>query len=271
MGVYIVQYFPFKPNHYHRPYRITRRDVLAAMTVGKLQGREGIKFVVAKVNQDGPHPETTFSPKDLIREALKDRTASFGGGFVSNQVFRFLGFPVGHKNEIKQRLTPEKSLAPVQSVKTLRNRLFKQRWQSLPDEEKLRKDETLKAPGVYVLAFADSKLRGKRVAHEDVWYVGMTNEGGLGSRLGQFVRAANGKAGHSAGSRFRKLWLKKQKQKSIRAMRPVYACCQVKCETEKPWRSTSDLQLMGNVAALEYDVLASIKRKTGFEPVLNKK
>jgi hypothetical protein len=265
-----VQYFPFKPNHYRKPHRITRQDVLAAMSIEKLRGREGKKFVVAKVNRDGPQPDVLFSPKDIIRECLKDQNASFGGGVVSNKASESLGFPVGRKKELKKRLN-ERSRSPAPSVSNLCKRLFEKKWQTLPDETALKRNESLQCPGVYVLAFADPQLRGKRIAYEDIWYVGMTNEGGLHNRLSQFVRAANGKKGHSAGTRFRRIWLKQQKQKSIRAMHPVYAYCALECETEKPWRSANDLQKMGTVAAVEYEVLSSIKRKIGFEPILNKK
>ncbi len=267
-----MQYFPFKPNLRDRPYRITREKIYVAMKTKELQGGEGRKFAVAHVGRFGPDPDKVFSPKDVIRKCISDRGASFGGGFVSNQVFTFLGFPVGKKGKLRKRLEAARKNPPqVLRLDLLLQKLFRQKWQRLPSAGQLKTNENLKSPGVYLLAFGNRKLKGKRVAPEDIWYVGMTNEGGLGNRLSQFVQAANGRTGHSAGSRFRKIWLKRQKQEKLYAMVPVYTYVAVPCETEKPWRSVKDLRNMGKVAALEYEVLAEIKRRTWFEPVLNKK
>jgi hypothetical protein len=267
-----MQYFPFKPNHCDKPYRITREKILAAMKTKELQGGEGTKFAVALVNRSGPDPDKLFSPKDILRKCIRDRDASFGRGVVTNQVFTFLGFPVGKKRELKRRLGAARKNPPqILRSDPLLETLFKQKWERLPSAGELKTDEDLRSPGVYLLAFKNPKICGKRVAPKDIWYVGMTNEGGLGNRLSQFVRAANGKSGHSAGSRFRKIWLNRQRQINVHAMAPLYSYLAVPCETEKPWRSVNDIRDMGKVAALEYNALAEIKRRIGFEPVLNKK
>jgi hypothetical protein len=267
-----MQYFPFKPNHCDKPYQITREKIHAAMKTKELQGGEGTKFAVADVHPSGPDPNKLFSPKDVIRNCIRDRDASFGGGVVSNQVFTFLGFPVGKKAELKRRLTAARKNPPqVLRLDLLLERLFRQKWETLPGADKLKTCKALEPPGVYLLAFKNPYLCGERVRPKDIWYVGMTNEGGLGNRLSQFVRAANGGTGHSAGSRFRQIWLKRHGQQKLSAMAPLYSYVAVHCETEKPWRSVNDLRNMGKVAALEYEVLAEIKRQTGFEPVLNKK
>src|SRR5207245_2063624 len=267
-----MQYFPFKTNHCDKPYRITRKKILAAMKRKELQGGEGTKYAVAHVDRFGPDPNKLFSPKDVIRKCIRERDALFGGWFVSNQVFTFLGFPVDKKGKLRKRLEAARKNPPqVLKLHTPLQKLFRQKWQRLPRAGELKANRRLKPPGVYLLAFRNPKLRGKRVYPQDIWYVGMTNEGGLGNRLGQFVQAAEGRTGHSAGTRFCQIWLKRDRQENFKAMVPLYAYVAVPCETEKPWRSVNDLRNMGRVAALEYNVLAEIKRRTGFEPVLNKK
>ena len=60
-------------------------------------------------------------------------------------------------------------------------------------------------PGVYILGFTKKRLLGKSIRLGDIYYVGMSNaEGGLRSRLKIFLKAIEGRGGHSAGNRFYK-------------------------------------------------------------------
>src|SRR3712207_529496 len=85
---------------------------------------------------------------------------------------------------------------------TLVTNLFNRTWADLhrPDWDK---DEQLRFPGVYVLAYTSKRLAGRRVHVDNVYYVGMSNSaGGVRARLNQF-KSANETGGlHSGGKNF---------------------------------------------------------------------
>jgi hypothetical protein len=266
-----MQFFPLRTTQPKKVHKITRDRLLDVMKSRGLKPGKGRKFAVAYPIAKGRDKVKICSPKDAIRLAVRNRKAKFSGGTQTNEVFKSLGFPVGKTKTVQERTEREATdSANVPKLNNLIPRLFRKRWERLPTRKKMAENDALKSPGVYVLAFDSPELRGKKIEAQDVWYVGMTNEGGLSNRLGQFLSSATGGFGHSAGLRFKKFWLRRRNAK-WKSTDPLFAYVEIPCETEKPWRSVKDLRRMGTVAALEYEILAKIKERTGFEPVLNKK
>jgi hypothetical protein len=269
-----TQYFPLRLNGRRKPVLITRAMIESALKDRNLKAGPGRKFAVAPARAKGSElPKVKLcSPREVIRHAIKLPDAKFNGGHQTNEVFKALGFLVGTKTRVEKDL--RKSAETPRTAPRLNSQikeLLKRKWETLPiDKDKLRLRQNLNSPGVYLLAFDSPSLRSERIEPEDIWYVGMTNEGGLANRLCQFISSAAGGGGHSAGDRFRKIWLKRQ-DRDLHSMKPLFACLEMKCETDKPLRSARDRRRMGTVAALEYEILADIKEKTGYEPILNKK
>jgi hypothetical protein len=130
-------------------------------------------------------------------------------------------------------------------------------------------------PGVYLLAYSDEPLAGRHVDLRDVLYVGMSNsQGGVSRRLRRFKRAIEGRDGrHSGSRRFLKEYAHGTPYSQLEGRKTFFvAWLPVPCdEVQKGLRTEAALRLMGDVAALEYYVLASIKAATGQEPALNGK
>jgi hypothetical protein len=147
-----------------------------------------------------------------------------------------------------------------------------QRWHCLHGD--LACLEHGQCPGVYLLAYSDQDLEGQPIDLQDVLYVGMSNsQGGVKRRVGSFVRALDGKkARHVAGKRFRSEYLGGRPYSQVADRKRFYVSwVTVPCEAGKPERTPADLRAMGDVAALEYYVLAHIREEFGREPRLNRR
>lgn len=150
-------------------------------------------------------------------------------------------------------------------------KLFSCTWQELRDDISGWKDVSF--PGVYLLAYSNRDLKGKRISLKDIFYIGMSNSmGGVEQRIYQFLSAIEGDWGHSGGNRFfsnycdEKPFSKRKNKKKF-----YFAYVTIPCEVRKKYRKGKDLRMMGEVARLEYYALASVKDSTGSEPELNKK
>ncbi len=148
-------------------------------------------------------------------------------------------------------------------VEHLLGRLFSQKWTKLATNRP--SIEAGECPGIYLLAFTVENLAGQKIKLCDVFYVGMSNaRRGVNGRLKQFVDAIEGKsAKHVAGKRFFKKWCKGIPYSQLPCDKQFYVTgFPVSCQVKKAVRGPEDLREMGNVAALEYYVLAAVKEKT---------
>ncbi|MDE0540489.1 MAG: hypothetical protein OXH94_17380 [Rhodospirillales bacterium] len=154
--------------------------------------------------------------------------------------------------------------------KRLLERLFAERW--CPFHEFMDRREELDSPGVYVLAYSGRDLDGRTVQADEVFYVGMSRAvGGLRSRLKQFQSGIENGKSHSAAGRFFRDHSRSRGYTKLRSNKKLFAAALcIPCEVKKDRRTAKDLRLMGQVARLEYEVLAHIKELTGKEPELNK-
>ena len=247
-----------------REYPVSRDDIVSAMKRFDEQvdhaserrplTRRGSKYFVWWHRKSYP-------PKQLLRLLPHPVVGRFSGGNATNQVFRDLEFYVG-KGRYPKRLA-DSSTALV-SASALKRRLLAQRWNPLT--RNFLKGKTGQYPGVYLFAWSDQHLEGKRIVLEDIFYVGSSCTG-LNPRLNQFCDGIHRNCCHSAAIRFHTRWYRR----SRRGYRFFVATVSVPCETRKELRTEKDLRKMGRVAELEYDMLAEIKKCTGFEPLLNRK
>lgn len=150
-------------------------------------------------------------------------------------------------------------------------KLLSFKWQKLDNE--FASITNGESPGVYLLAYTNKKLLGKNIALKDIYYVGMSNsKKGVKNRLKQFINGIEKGYGHSAGNRFysengqNKPYSKTKDKKKF-----YYVSLSFLCNVSKDFRTPNDLKIMGNIAKLEYYILAHIKDKTSCEPLLNKK
>ena len=142
---------------------------------------------------------------------------------------------------------------------------------ALPSEAELPHIRGGEFPGVYLLAYTDENLEGSRVQEKDVFYVGMTCEGGLGKRLQQFRNGITHGGFHSAAERFKRVWLRGKPYRSYGKTQFYFAYLPVECEKAKEWRSPDDLRRMSKVPELELAAIARAKRRLHHEPLLNTK
>lgn len=149
--------------------------------------------------------------------------------------------------------------------------LLTQKWARLHGNLTGLKDGSY--PGVYVLAYSDQDLEGKPINPRDIFYVGMSNsQGGVRQRLGQFLRAIEMGTGHSGGNRFYAEYAHDRPFSELENRKTFFvAVVTIPCDVDKKDRTPADLRAMGDVAALEYYVLAHIREALGREPELNKK
>jgi len=156
-------------------------------------------------------------------------------------------------------------------LKRLTDRLLAKSWSNLADD--IQRSAIVTFPGVYVLAYSGNNLCGKRIDLRDVLYVGMTNaRGGIRQRLKQFVCGIEKNTSHSAGRRFFTENSNATPHSLVGTRKKFfYACVEIHCNVNKSQRKASDLRKMGDVAKLEYSVLALVKEKVGREPDLNLK
>jgi hypothetical protein len=156
-------------------------------------------------------------------------------------------------------------------MQSLAHRLFSQTWADLHRD--ISRLPGAQHAGVYLLAYSDEPLAGRHVDLHDVLYVGMSNsKGGIRRRLWQFIRTIEGPGKHRGGRRFLKEYAHGTPYSQLEGRKTFFvAWLPIPCEVREGHRAEMDLRLMGDVAALEYYVLASIKAATGQEPALNGK
>lgn len=133
--------------------------------------------------------------------------------------------------------------------------LFSQKWTSLHDGLGSLSNAT--CPGVYLLAYSKG-LQGQSIAFEDIFYVGMSHSrGGVQARLKQFLAGIENGRVHSGAMRFQKEFGKGIPFSRMRNRKTFYlASVPIDCNVDKATRTAKDLRKMGDVAALEYYVLA---------------
>ena len=154
-------------------------------------------------------------------------------------------------------------------VERLVKALFASQWRRL--HEDYARLENGQYPGVYLLAYATQNLDGKRVEEADVLYVGMSHAG-VRPRLKQFIDGIEKGSHHSGANRFFTEYTAGHDYSKLPAKKKFFVTSlSIPCSSKKKNRSAEDLRKTGQIAALEYYVLAHIREKLGREPALNKK
>jgi hypothetical protein len=149
--------------------------------------------------------------------------------------------------------------------------LFKQKWSLLHENDAL-KDERLKYPGVYLLAYTGRKIVGKKVDCDDVFYVGMSNSAqGVRDRLKQFKAGIENGVTHSAAIRFYRDHSGSQPFSTQKGRRKFYFAAQpINCVSDKGQAEPIDFRELGHVTCLEYYAIAHVLEKRERTPPLNK-
>lgn len=266
-----MQFYPFRTIGAKKPFHITYDQISLAMNSASKTGEvaiEGRKYAVMD-----PRTGRTFSPKELLRLIIGERSFYGGRGLNgANRVFHAFGFPVGNRIDLESRRQKlRKWNGKPQSTKSLLKRLFSQTWNTFPSGAKLQAMEGGEFPGVYMLAYSDESLKGTRIKEEDVFYIGMTCEGGLRTRLQQFRKGIVQGGFHSAADRFKREWLKGKPYRPRGKTRLYLAFIPVKCERAREWRLPADVRRMSKVPELELAAIARVKNCLHHEPLLNKK
>lgn len=164
----------------------------------------------------------------------------------------------------------------MDNISSLVTTLLAQSWVDLLSQPARRFADLKngKYPGVYLLAYSEKTLTGAAIVLEDVLYVGMSNsDGGVRQRLASFIYAIEHNKRHSGGNRFYRQYAKAQPFSLFATSnggKKFYATSlSLECQTRKQSRTATDLEIMGEVARLEYYVIAYIKKHTSMEPALN--
>ncbi len=165
-----------------------------------------------------------------------------------------------------------------QATNTLIEQLLAQPWRNLLRQhvDRFRALQHAEYPGVYLLAYTDRDLDLQPIELHDIFYVGMSNsDGGVRERLKSFINGIEKYRSHSGGKRFYETYAHRQSfsvfAQTNGGKQFYVASVSIPCQVIKTQRSPDDLRRMGDVAQLEYYVLAYIKDKVGSEPELNKK
>jgi hypothetical protein len=160
---------------------------------------------------------------------------------------------------------------PVPTVGEVIRDLFSQKWTKLfPEESGDAFLGNADFPGVYVIAYSNENLDGRRVHEEDIFYIGMSNHASVRSRLNRFRRVLEKGKGHAGAKRFREEWAGGTPYSRLEPKKEfLVAWALVFCETKKKRRTPKDLRKMGAVAAAEMYALARVLERTGKEPELN--
>jgi hypothetical protein len=126
-----------------------------------------------------------------------------------------------------------------------------------------------------MIAISNKELENQSPCFSDVVYIGMTNaKGGLSSRLKQFKFGLLKGKGHSGANTIHKEYFDKGVKyvegTSQIGKETVYVCTSpVKCDTKEPTENV--LRIMGQVAYLEYEVMAQYYEAMSKKPKYNKK
>lgn len=156
-------------------------------------------------------------------------------------------------------------------IKKLITQLFNQKWRILHGD--IDYIDFIDHPGVYLLAFSYKNLENTKIKISDVFYVGMSNSrGGVKQRLKRFINGLEKDDFHSAARRFYDEYANQKPFSKLKTKKKFYfAFISIPCEVSKDRRTPKDLRKMGDIAQLEYYILAYIKEKLDKEPDLNKK
>ncbi len=221
------------------------------------------------------HDEKLYPPKQLLALSMGTEVNAFNGGESkrsANGVFRELGFEIICLDAVRipQNAHDSKKInALVPSIARLERELFAQRWTNLHSNYGRIKDGQY--PGVYLLAYSNAKIEGRKVTPEEVFYVGMSHAGII-KRLQQFMAGLRDGHHHSAAKRFFNEYAGRVPYEELRRRKTFYvAAVALPCAVNKTHRTPTDLKKMGEVARLEFYALASIKSAIRVEPPLNKK
>ncbi len=253
---------------------VTRKQLLAAMNEFDLRYRatEQDAGTIYAVEEGGKR----YPPKRILELATGVPREKFYGGEPSNNVFHSLGFLISKVHPEMGWITPEEIAleqarlkSPIPNIDELLKDLFASTWLRLHDDYAKLADSGY--PGVYVLAYTDEDLVGRRVNEQDIYYVGVSHVG-VRKRLRQFIIGLEDGGHHSGAKRFF-FDVAKQIPYSKFAGRKAFfvSSVSVPCTYLKNGRTPLDLQKLGVVAELEWYVLAYVKEKVGSEPWLNKK
>lgn len=150
--------------------------------------------------------------------------------------------------------------------------LLSKKWSEF-NLKKIKELEHSCYPGIYLLAYTNKDLEDKKINISDIFYVGMSNSNkGVFQRLNQFFNGITSNQSHSAGRRFFKEYSKNKSYLDLETKKKFFVVfLSIPCKVNKSERTAEDLRKMGEVAKLEYDILAHIKERLGKEPELNKK
>jgi hypothetical protein len=129
--------------------------------------------------------------------------------------------------------------------------------------------DTIKNPGVYVIALSDEDIASTPFTwREEIIYIGMTrSKGGLKARLRQFDDTINWKKGHGGAERVRK----KHRDYNMLVPRLFVSVNHTECDTKPNLPKPSDLRLMGFVLQQEYECFAAFAEKFKRWPEFNDK
>jgi hypothetical protein len=160
-------------------------------------------------------------------------------------------------------------------IDNMASRIFSEKWETLPpDTRVIARMFKGGMAGVYLLAYpnADKDLSGNRVKSSDVYYIGMTvSKSGLRGRLKGFIRSANGKSRqHSGGVEFFRQNRSRSYANTYRRRPLFFVTFSIECCTTKSEATANDFYEMGNVACLEYYLVAKVKKAIGKAPPLNR-
>jgi hypothetical protein len=124
-----------------------------------------------------------------------------------------------------------------------------------------------KFPGIYCIAISDTNISGQKFNWiREIKYIGMTNsKGGLQARLKQFDNTINWKEGHGGACRFRYKY--PDYQSLIKKL--FVSICYRECDVTSIY--PNDLNIMGEVAKLEYTSFAEYVRRFNELPEFNDK
>jgi len=254
-------------------FELCRDDIIFAM--------EKYDEVHRRANNDSgrdyaiKHNFKFYPPKKVLSLAIQRPVDTFNGGEgknSANRVFQELDFEVINLKSHQFSTTkhdPKKIHSPTPNIEELIRSLFSQTW--IPLHKNYRNIKDGQYPGTYIIAYSDKSLEDREVLPCDVFYVGMTHAG-IFKRLKQFIEGLEGKNGHSGAKRFFKEFSEGIPYSNLKNKKNFFvATITIPCIVDKQKRTTQDLQKMGEVARLEYYVLAHIRETCGSEPLLNTK
>jgi hypothetical protein len=247
-----------------RKLSISRESIIDAMdrfdknhTASRRE--RGTKYFVWR---NGPRGKgKPYPPKDILRSLKDCPLGQFSGGYATNQIFKDLEFYVG-RGKFPKRQPGTNVSTPTIAI--LKKQLLTKNWTSF--RPNVLEVERRKYPGVYLFALSNQKLNAKPIRLNDIFYVGSSCTG-LGARLNQFWEGQQRNCCHSAAMRFYRRWRRRTNSEQEFYVAEIT----VPCETRKEIRTEKDLCKMGRVAELEYAMIGHIKKRTGFEPLLNRK